>query len=67
MKFKVANVNCQSCVNLIKNSLEKDFGKIDVDLSVNPRVLDINLEPSKEESFKKELDELGFEVLGRLD
>lgn len=67
MKFKVANVNCQSCVNLIKNSLEKDFGKIDVDLSVNPRVLDINLEPSKEESFKKELDELGFGVLERLD
>ncbi|EAI0203531.1 heavy metal transport/detoxification protein, partial [Campylobacter jejuni] len=26
MKFKVKNVNCMNCVNLIKNSLEDEFG-----------------------------------------
>ncbi|EGL8790208.1 heavy metal transport/detoxification protein, partial [Campylobacter jejuni] len=28
MKFKVKNVNCMNCVNLIKNSLEDEFGNI---------------------------------------
>lgn len=32
MKFKVANVNCMNCVNLIKNSLEDTFGVIKIDL-----------------------------------
>lgn len=32
MKFKVKNVNCMNCVNLIKNSLEDEFGNIEVDL-----------------------------------
>lgn len=32
MKFKVKNVNCMNCVKLIKNSLEDEFGNIEVDL-----------------------------------
>ncbi|TQR32440.1 heavy metal transport/detoxification protein [Campylobacter sp. MIT 99-7217] len=67
MKLEVANVNCQNCANLIKTSLEDEFGKIDVDLSVQPRVLSLNLDETRLESFKKELSELGFEVLKKVE
>lgn len=67
MKFKVANINCQNCANLIKNSLEDIFGEIKIDLDVNPRTLSLNLDNSREEEFKKELSELGFEVLEKIE
>ncbi len=57
MKFKVANINCQNCANLIKNSLEDIFGEIKIDLDANPRTLSLNLDSSREEEFKKELGE----------
>ncbi|EAI3762947.1 heavy-metal-associated domain-containing protein [Campylobacter coli] len=67
MKFKVANINCQNCANLIKNSLEDIFGEIKIDLDVSPRTLSLNLDNSREEEFKKELSELGFEVLEKIE
>ncbi|EAH6859770.1 heavy-metal-associated domain-containing protein [Campylobacter coli] len=67
MKFKVANINCQNCANLIKNSLEDIFGEIKIDLDANPRTLSLNLDNSREEEFKKELSELGFEVLEKIE
>ncbi|QWU80330.1 copper chaperone [Campylobacter novaezeelandiae] len=66
MKFKVANINCQNCANLIKNSLEDEFGKIEVDLNVMPRTVEINITQEKLEDFKKEMSDLGFEVLEEL-
>ncbi|EAI2977174.1 heavy-metal-associated domain-containing protein [Campylobacter coli] len=67
MKFKVANINCQNCANLIKNSLEDIFGEIKIDLDASPRTLSLNLDNSREEEFKKELSELGFEVLEKIE
>ncbi|ELC8672572.1 heavy-metal-associated domain-containing protein [Campylobacter coli] len=67
MKFKVANINCQNCANLIKNSLEDIFGEIKIDLDSNPRTLSLNLDSSREEEIKKELGELGFEVLEKIE
>lgn len=32
MKFVVDNINCEKCAQTIKNSLEDDFGKIEIDL-----------------------------------
>ncbi|WP_192801302.1 MULTISPECIES: heavy-metal-associated domain-containing protein [Campylobacter] len=67
MKFKVVNINCQNCANLIKNSLEDIFGEIKIDLDANPCTLSLNLDSSREEEFKKELSELGFEVLEKIE
>lgn len=64
MKFKMANVNCISCVNSIKNSLETEFGKIDIDL--NTKILSVELEEDRLEYFGKELRELGFEITERI-
>lgn len=64
MKFKVKNVNCMSCVNLIKNSLEDEFGDIEVDLE--QKILSLNLEESQVSNFTKEFQDLGFEIVERL-
>ncbi|EAI4503857.1 heavy metal transport/detoxification protein [Campylobacter jejuni] len=64
MKFKVKNVNCMSCVNLIKNSLEDEFGNIEVDLE--QKILSLNLEENQVTNFTKEFQDLGFEIVERL-
>ncbi|AJP35598.1 heavy metal transport/detoxification protein [Campylobacter jejuni] len=64
MKFKVKNVNCMNCVNLIKNSLEDEFGNIEVDL--DQKILSLNLEENQVSNFTKEFQDLGFEIVERL-
>ncbi|HBK6303568.1 heavy metal transport/detoxification protein [Campylobacter jejuni] len=64
MKFKVKNVNCMNCVNLIKNSLEDEFGNIEVDLE--QKILSLNLEENQVSNFSKEFQDLGFEIMERL-
>ncbi|EAK7367040.1 heavy metal transport/detoxification protein [Campylobacter jejuni] len=61
MKFKVKNVNCMNCVNLIKNSLEDEFGNIEVDLE--QKILSLNLEENQVSNFTKEFQDLGFEII----
>ncbi|ECP9224976.1 heavy metal transport/detoxification protein [Campylobacter jejuni] len=61
MKFKVKNVNCMNCVNLIKNSLEDEFGNIEVDLE--QKILSLNLEENQVTNFTKEFQDLGFEIV----
>ena len=65
-KFKVANINCENCANTIKNALEDEYGEIKVDLSVEPRVVSVNLDGKDEAKFKEELDDLGFSVIGKI-
>ncbi|BEK07476.1 hypothetical protein B10767_11200 [Campylobacter jejuni] len=64
MKFKIKNVNCMNCVNLIKNSLEDEFGNIEVDLE--QKILSLNLEENQVSNFTKEFQDLGFEIVERL-
>ncbi|EAH6193498.1 heavy metal transport/detoxification protein [Campylobacter jejuni] len=64
MKFKVKNVNCMNCVNLVKNSLEDEFGNIEVDLE--QKILSLNLEENQVSNFTKEFQDLGFEIVERL-
>ncbi|EOH7577304.1 heavy metal transport/detoxification protein, partial [Campylobacter jejuni] len=61
---KVKNVNCMNCVNLIKNSLEDEFGNIEVDLE--QKILSLNLEENQVSNFTKEFQDLGFEIVERL-
>ena len=42
-KFKVANIHCENCANTIKNALGDEYGEIKVDLSVEPKVVSVNL------------------------
>ncbi|MBE2984704.1 heavy-metal-associated domain-containing protein [Campylobacter sp. RM9344] len=62
-KFKVENVHCSNCANTIKNALEDDFGVIEVDLSVEPRVISLEISDEKVANFKSEMSDLGFDVI----
>ncbi|MFK5881898.1 MAG: heavy-metal-associated domain-containing protein [Sulfurospirillum sp.] len=62
--FKAKNISCINCANLIKNSLEDDFGKIEVNLDTTPK--EVTLEIPNEEveaKFKAEMEELGYAVI----
>ncbi|MCV3410243.1 heavy metal transport/detoxification protein [Campylobacter lari] len=60
MIIKTKNINCQSCVNLIKASLEDEFGTMQI--NVEPKSIEIDLKAEQVEEFKKQLQELGFEI-----
>ncbi|CAM4175132.1 heavy-metal-associated domain-containing protein [Campylobacter armoricus] len=60
MKIKTKNINCQSCVNLIKTSLEDEFGIMQINLE--DKSIEIDLKPEQEQDFKRQLQDLGFEL-----
>ncbi|TKX32086.1 heavy metal transport/detoxification protein [Campylobacter estrildidarum] len=64
MNFKVNNVNCINCVNLIKNSLQDEYGLIDIDLE--NKILSIDLKEEQLENFEHDFKELGFEIVERI-
>ena len=57
--FEANNIHCQNCANTIKNALEDDFGKIEVDLSKDIKDSDV-------EKFKSEMADLGFDIIKEL-
>jgi len=62
--FKVENVSCSSCANLIKNSLEDEFGVIEVNLETTPKEVSVEINNEEQKlSFKKEIYELGFPII----
>ncbi|MBE0491426.1 MAG: heavy-metal-associated domain-containing protein [Sulfurospirillum sp.] len=62
--FQAKNINCSNCANLIKNSLEDDFGTIEVNLSLTPREVTLEItDDAKEKIFKEEMAAIGFEVI----
>ncbi len=60
MQFQIANITCQNCANLIKNEIEDEFGKIEIDVA--KKILSIDLDESKKSAFIKALDALGYKV-----
>ncbi|PLY07305.1 MAG: heavy metal transport/detoxification protein [Arcobacter sp.] len=62
--FKANNIACGSCANLIKVSLEDSFGKIEVNLETTPKEVIVEIKDDEQENeFKKEMAELGFEII----
>ncbi|NOX15617.1 MAG: heavy-metal-associated domain-containing protein [Epsilonproteobacteria bacterium] len=62
--FKANNISCMNCANLIKGSLEDDFGEIVVNLDVKPREVTVEIaDESSEKKFKEEMNELGYSVV----
>jgi copper chaperone len=62
--FKANNISCISCANLIKGSLEDDFGTIEVNLNATPKEVSVEISSEEQEvTFKKEMNELGFEII----
>jgi copper chaperone len=59
-KFKVLNVKCDGCASTLKKSLKEDFGDVEVDLSVDPRVITVAMEDEDTEKLKLKLRDLGY-------
>ena len=58
--FKVLNVKCEGCANRLKSALKEDFGEVIVNLEVEPREIELNIDEDKIELLKKQLRELGY-------
>lgn len=62
--FKAQNINCQNCANMIKGSLEDDFGAIEVNLETNPKEVTVEItDEANEAKFKEEMSDIGFDVI----
>lgn len=62
--FKAKNISCNNCANLIKVTLEDDFGPIEVNLEANPKEVTVEIEnDEKEVIFKEEMGSIGFDVI----
>lgn len=62
--YQASNISCKNCANLIKGSLEDEFGTIDVNLDTNPKEVTVFIEnESSEKKFKDEMKDLGFEII----
>ncbi|GGD37833.1 hypothetical protein GCM10012288_09900 [Malaciobacter pacificus] len=58
--FEVLNVKCGGCANTLITSLEKDFGKVEVNLNVTPRKITLDIEENQLDDLKTKLRGLGY-------
>jgi copper chaperone CopZ len=58
--FKVNNVKCGGCANTLKSTLEKTFGRIEVDLTKNPREITLDIEKNAIPELRIQLKRLGY-------
>lgn len=62
--FKAENINCINCANLIKGSLEDEFGEIEVNLESSPKEVTVEISDEKcEAKFKAEMSDIGFDII----
>lgn len=62
--YQAKNIMCQSCANTIKVSLEDNFKEVEVHLEKEPKEVSLLIEDDVQEAlFKKEMSELGFDVI----
>mgnify|MGYP003387161013 CR=1 FL=1 len=60
--FEVLNVKCGGCANTLTTTLEKEFGTVEVDLEVEPRVITLDVEEENIPKLRQELKKLGYPI-----
>jgi copper chaperone len=58
--FEVLNVKCGGCGHTLITSLEKEFGTVEVNLEVEPRVITLDVEEGNIPRLRVELKKLGY-------
>lgn len=61
--FEVQNVKCGGCANTLKKALKEEFGEIEVDLNVTPRVIKVLINETQVENLKLKLRNLGYPLV----
>ena len=62
IKYQVLNVKCQGCAKTLKSALKDEFGEIEVDLELNPRVITVDMNSSQESKLRLELKKIGYPI-----
>ena len=58
--FQVINVKCGGCASTLKEKLFEKFGKVEVNLDVNPREITLDIAEEKIDSLGESLKGLGY-------
>ncbi len=59
--FEVLNVKCGGCAATIKDALKAEFGEVEVDLELEPRVVSLEIkDEAHEELFRQKIKSLGY-------
>lgn len=58
--FEVLNVKCGGCANTLKKELQDEFGDVEVNLEVEPRIISLNIEDASVQSLRNKLIKLGY-------
>ncbi len=58
--FKVLNVKCDGCASTLTSKLKDEFGEVEVDLTVEPRVITIDIEDDQIDALGSALKKLGY-------
>ncbi len=71
-KFKVLNIKCEGCAGTVKKALKDEFGEVEVNLEVEPRVISLQANENFDEaSLRSKMKKLGYpfedEVLGTFE
>jgi len=62
--YKATNINCINCSNLIKGSLEDEFGEIEVKFDNSPQEVTVEIKDEKNEAhFINEMADIGFDIV----
>ena len=60
--FEVRNVKCEGCANTLKNKLS-DFTDVSVNLSMQPRLLSLDIEEDQVPELKQRLMSIGYPII----
>ncbi|CUV65846.1 putative heavy metal transport/detoxification protein [Sulfurovum sp. enrichment culture clone C5] len=58
--FEVENVKCDGCANTLRKKLLNDFGEIEVNLSVLPRQITLDIKDEDIDKLKETLKSMGY-------
>jgi len=58
--FEVLNVKCGGCANTLKTNLKEEFGDIEVNLDLEPRVISLEVSEEKIPQLRQALKKMGY-------
>ncbi len=61
-EYRVLNLKCSGCATTLKEKLRDEFGEVDVNLEVTPRVITIKKDNIDEMKLKEVLKSIGYPV-----
>jgi len=58
--LEVINVKCGGCAGTLKKALLEEFGEVEVNLDVTPRLITLNVSDDKMDALALKLKQLGY-------